>query len=71
MQRGEVLAEQGDRDVPFFVVVFGELEIVRLLGGVETLVTIYSPGQFSGEVSYLSGRRALFRARASKPGELI
>jgi thioredoxin reductase (NADPH) len=71
MQRGEVLAEQGDRDVPFFVVVSGELEIVRLLGGVETLVTVFGPGQFSGEVSYLSGRRALFRARATKPGELI
>ena len=25
MQRGEVLVEQGDRDVPFFVVVSGEI----------------------------------------------
>ena len=29
MQRGEVLVEQGDSDVPFFVVVSGEIEIVR------------------------------------------
>ena len=71
MQRGQVLVEQGDRDVPFFVVVTGELEIVRPSGGVETLVTVFGPGQFSGEVGYLSGRRALFRARATKPGELI
>ena len=43
IQRGEVLYEQGDTDVPFFVVVSGELEIVRPLGpgAVETLVTVY------------------------------
>jgi hypothetical protein len=40
IQRGEVLYEQGVTDVPFFVVVSGELEIVRPLGpgAVETLV---------------------------------
>ena len=71
MQRGQVLIEQGDRNVPFFVVVSGEVEIVRPLGGVETLITVYGPGQFSGEVNSLSGHRALFRARATKQGELI
>ena len=71
MQRGEVLVKQGDRDVPFFVVVSGEVEIVRPPGDAETLVTVYGPGQFSGEVSYLSGRRALFQIRATKSGELI
>ena len=29
VQRGEVLVEQGDSAVPFFVVVSGELEVVR------------------------------------------
>ena len=45
MQRGEVLYEQGETAVPFFVVVSGELEIVRPLGpgAVETLVTVYGP----------------------------
>jgi thioredoxin reductase (NADPH) len=71
MQRGEVLVEQGDSAVPFFVVVSGELEIVRPSGATETLITIHGPGQFSGEVNALSGRRALFRMRATKQGELI
>jgi thioredoxin reductase (NADPH) len=71
MQRGEVLVEQGDRNVPFFVVVSGEVEIVRPSGGVETLITIHGPGQFSGEVNMLSGRPAVGRMRATKPGELI
>jgi thioredoxin reductase (NADPH) len=71
MQRGEVLVEQGDSTVPFFVVVFGEIEIVRPSGASETLVAVHGPGQFTGEVNMLSGRPALFRMRVTEPGEVI
>jgi thioredoxin reductase (NADPH) len=71
MERGEVLYEQGDRATSFFVVVSGELEVVRPSGAVETLVTIHGSGQFTGEVGTLSGRRTLFRVRATKPGKVI
>ena len=71
MQRGEVLVEPGDSAVPFFVVDSGELEIVRPSGAAETLVTVLGPGQFTGEVNLLSGRRALLRIRATRPGEVI
>jgi thioredoxin reductase (NADPH) len=70
-QSGEVLVEQGDTAVPFFVVVSGELEVLHPSGAAETLVTVHAPGQFTGEVSTLSGRRAFFRLRASKTGEVI
>ena len=68
---GEVLIEQGDTSVPFFVVITGEIEIVRPFGTEETLVTIHSDGQFTGEVNMLSGRRSLVRARVTKPGKVI
>jgi thioredoxin reductase (NADPH) len=71
MQPGEVLVDQGDSGVPFFVVVSGEVEIVRPSGVSETLITIHGPGEFTGEVTMLSGRRAVVRMRATKPGELI
>ncbi|MFY9529117.1 MAG: FAD-dependent oxidoreductase [Candidatus Acidiferrales bacterium] len=71
MQRGEVLVEQGDSAVWFFVVVVGEVEVVRPSGDTETLITVFRPGQFTGEVNTLSGRRTLFRTRATKAGELI
>jgi thioredoxin reductase (NADPH) len=73
MQRGEVLYEQGETAVPFFVVVSGELEVMRPLGpgAAETLVTVYGSGQFTGEVGTLSGRRTLFRVRVTKPGKVI
>src|SRR5215469_1919761 len=71
VQPGEVLVEQGESAGRFFVVVSGELEVVGPTGDAETLVAVYGPGQFTGEVNMLSGRRALFRIRAAKPGELI
>ena len=71
IQRDELLVEQGDISVPFFVVISGEIEIVRPGGSAETLVTVYDAGQFTGEVSTLSGRRTLFRWRATKSGEVI
>ena len=71
VQPGEVLVEQGESAGRFFVVVSGELEVVGPTGDAETLIAVYGPGQFTGEVNMLSGRRALFRIRAAKPGELI
>ena len=71
VQTGDVLIEQGDTSMPFFVVITGEVEIVRPFGAHETLITIHGNGQFTGDVNMLSGRRSLFRARASKPSEVI
>src|SRR6476469_2498710 len=44
MEEGEVLYEQGHRAAPFFVVISGELEVVRPSVPVETLVTTYESG---------------------------
>src|ERR671938_524755 len=71
MEGGEVLYEQGYSAPPFFVVISGELEVVRPSVPVETIVRVYEPGQFTGEVGILSGRRSLFRVRATKPGKVI
>src|SRR2546422_5794426 len=71
VRTGEVLVEQGDKSIPFFVVISGELEAVRPSCAHETLITIVRPGQFTGEVNTLSGRRALARIRARQDGEVI
>jgi thioredoxin reductase (NADPH) len=71
VERGEVLVEVADHNVPFFVVKSGQIEIVRPTGSSETLVTVHGPGQFTGEVNMISGRRSLIRARVSEPGEVI
>src|SRR6202158_3896816 len=69
--RGEVLVEVGDKDVPFFVVVGGEIQALRPTGATEILIVAHGPGQFSGEANMITGRRAMARLRASEPGDVI
>src|SRR3954469_4065914 len=72
IQRDQILVEQGDTSVPFFVVISGEIEIVQpTVGSTEIIVTTYDAGQFTGELNPFSGRRALFRWRVAKSGEVI
>jgi len=71
IQAGEVLVEPGQQIVPFFVVTAGQIEIVRPSGTTETLVVVYGPAQFTGEVNMLSGRPAMLRVRAKESGEAI
>jgi len=71
VRKGEILVEQGDKAIPFFVVLAGELEAVRPGSGRETLITIFRAEQFTGEVNTLSDRRALARIRVREDGEVI
>jgi thioredoxin reductase (NADPH) len=66
-----VLIEAGAEIVPFFVVTDGQIEIVQPSSATETLIAVHRPGQFTGEINMISGRRALVRARVSEPGEVI
>jgi thioredoxin reductase (NADPH) len=71
VDRGEVLVRAGVRNANFFVVVSGHLDVVQLSDGVETLIAVHKPGQLSGELNLLSGRRAVFSVRAGESGEVI
>ena len=71
IQAGEVLVEPGQQIVPFYVLTAGQVEVVRPSGNSETLVIVYGPGQFTGEVNMLSGRPAMLRVRASESGAVI
>jgi len=68
---GEILFEQGDPNAGIFVILSGTLEVVRpgLVG--EDLVTVHSAGEFTGEVTSLSGRRNLVRGRMREPGDVL
>ncbi len=68
---GEVLVEAGVYNAPFFVVIAGRVEIVREGDGVEPVVAVLLPGQFTGELNMLSGRRGFVRLRAGEPGQVL
>jgi thioredoxin reductase (NADPH) len=70
VQQGEVLIEPGEQALRFFVVTAGQVEIVRP-SGAGAVVAVLRPGQFTGEVNMLSGRRVLVRIRVSESGAVI
>jgi thioredoxin reductase (NADPH) len=71
LERGEVLIEPGGPNTRFFVVSTGYLEVVGVRRNIDEVVTVHRPGQFTGDVGTLSGRRALVRVRAVDPTEVI
>jgi thioredoxin reductase (NADPH) len=68
---GDVLFDVGDQNTPFFVVVSGTVDLVRTIGDREEPITVYHPGEFSGEINMLSARRSLVRGRVASDGEVI
>lgn len=71
VETGEVLANAGDPIRHFYVVSSGSLEGVQLRLNGDVRVRTLQPGQFTGEVSMLSGRPALVTIRVSESGEVI
>ena len=69
--RGEQLIDVGDRSVPFFVLVVGEVQIIRPSAAGDTLIVTHRAGQFTGEANMITGRRTLVRAVVTEPGEVI
>ncbi len=59
-----IVFERGARDLPFYVVLEGEMEIVHPRDGLEEPITVHRAGEFTGEVNMLSDRPTLVRARA-------
>ncbi len=61
---GEKLFEVGDRNLKFFVVRTGAVEILDESGDTPKTVTVHQPGEFTGDISHLTGRPAIVSAVA-------
>jgi thioredoxin reductase (NADPH) len=71
VQRGEILFEPNDASIPFFVLLSGSMDIVQPdLDGERPIVT-HGPGEFTGEMTMISGQGALVRGRVTEPGEFL
>jgi thioredoxin reductase (NADPH) len=71
VEEGEIIVEAGQRNVTFFIVRKGHVEITRApaTGGLPIIEV--GPGQFTGETSILTGRPVLARLRMREAGEVI
>jgi thioredoxin reductase (NADPH) len=68
---GEILFEPGDRNTDLFLVISGDVEIVRPVAGREEPITVLGPGQFTGEINMLSARVTLARARVVSEASVV
>ena len=63
-RNGQTLFKVGERDFKFFVVKSGELEIIDESGDTPKTVTVHRSGEFTGDVTQLSGGPAVVSAIA-------
>lgn len=61
---GDVIFTEGDPTYHFYVVLEGQIRVSKRVGAEETLLTIHEPGQFTGEISMLTGKPAIATGRA-------
>ena len=61
---GERLFSIGDRDINFYIVKSGEVEIFDCSGDQPKTVHVHHPGQFTGDVSHVTGLPAIVGAVA-------
>ncbi len=59
---GETLIDIGDSDFPFYVVSSGEIEILDVSGDAARSIVMHGPGQFTGDVSHVTGNPSVIRA---------
>ncbi len=61
---GEILIHVGERLFKFFLVESGQIEILNYSGDAPKTIVVHQKGQFTGDISYLSGTPAIVTAIA-------
>ena len=71
---GDKLFDQGDASVHFFVLLSGHMVIEQPQtqdGGKKLVIAEHQPGEFTGEMNMISGRRSLVTGRMDEGGEVL
>ena len=70
VQDGEVLYEPSQPDIPLFIVLEGSVSISRT-GEDDKILAVREASQFTGEMSVISGKRSLLKARVTGTGSVL
>ena len=63
VKRGEIIYKAGQRDVPFHLVLSGELEVFESRDGEEQILGVPGPRDFLGDIAMLTGTAVIATAR--------
>ncbi len=69
VEPGDILFQPGDSAVPFFVLLSGSMEIVQPGLEGDVAIATHGPGEFTGEMTMISGQRCLVLGRVTDGGE--
>ena len=69
--KGEILFRPDDTGIPFFVLLSGSMEIVQPVLDSERPIATHVPGEFTGEITMISGQRCLVLGRVTEAGEFL
>jgi thioredoxin reductase (NADPH) len=68
---GEVLFQAGEASYDLFVVLEGEVEVVRPAGDDAIPIATYGPGGFAGELNLLTGQRRTLDCHVTQSGRVL
>ena len=68
---GELLFEAGEASFDLFVVLDGEVQVVRPNDGNDDIIATYGPGGFVGELTLLTGQRRFLTGRVTRSGRVL
>ena len=71
VEKSETVVEANAEPNKFFVVVTGQLNLLKVSRDLEEVIAVCRPGMFTGELNVLSGRRGLVRIQAAEASELV
>jgi thioredoxin reductase (NADPH) len=71
IESGELLFQAGEASYDLFVVLEGEVEVVRFDGTDAVVIVTYGPGGFVGELNLLTGQRRSLSCRVTEPGRVL
>ena len=71
VRTGDILFQPGDTTIPFFVLLSGSMEIIQSALEGERMIARHEPGEFTGEMTMISGHRSLVIGRVTETGEFL
>src|SRR6266404_6223181 len=71
VEKSETVVEANAEPNKFFVVVTGQLNLLKVSRDLEEVIAVCRPGMFTGELNVLSGRRGLVRIQAAEASDLV
>lgn len=71
LNKGDIIFKEGDPSYHFYVVLEGKIQATKKLGAEEQVLTIHQKGEFTGEISMLTGKPARATGCAIAPSRVL